>query len=43
MGLTREDVLSWLRQFKDPSSGDIIEAGVVRAHNVEDNDVCFVM
>ncbi len=43
MALTREDVLACLRQLKDPSGSDIIEAGVVRALNVEGGDIRFVM
>ncbi|MEM0950202.1 MAG: Mrp/NBP35 family ATP-binding protein [Pseudomonadota bacterium] len=43
MNLSREDVLACLRQFKDPSGSDIVEAGVVRALNVEDGAVRFVM
>ena len=34
MNLTRDDVLGCLRQLKDPSGSDIIEAWVVRALNV---------
>ena len=43
MSLTREDVLGCLRQLTDPSGSDIVEAGVVRALNVENDAVRFVM
>lgn len=43
MALTREDVLACLRGIKDPSGADLVEAGLVRALNVEDGAVRFVM
>ncbi|WP_299285603.1 Mrp/NBP35 family ATP-binding protein [uncultured Tateyamaria sp.] len=43
MALTREDVLVCLREVKAPSGVDLVEAGLVRALNVEDGAVRFVM
>ncbi len=43
MTLSREDVLAALREVKDPSGADIVEAGLVRALNVDDRAVRFVM
>ena len=43
MSITREDVLSCLKEIKDPSGGDIVEAGLVRALDVTDGAVRFVM
>ena len=43
MALTRDAVLACLRQVKAPSGVDLVEAGLVRALNVEDGAVRFVM
>ncbi len=43
MALTREDVLKCLKGIKAPSGTDLVEAGLVRALNVEDTAVRFVM
>ena len=43
MSISREDVLTRLREVADPSGTDIVEAGVVRALHVEDTSVRFVM
>ena len=43
MALTREDVLACLQGIKAPSGTDLVEAGLVRALNVEDTSVRFVM
>ncbi|WP_299725942.1 Mrp/NBP35 family ATP-binding protein [uncultured Tateyamaria sp.] len=43
MALSREDVLACLKNIKAPSGVDLVEAGLVRALNVEDNAVRFVM
>jgi ATP-binding protein involved in chromosome partitioning len=43
MSLTREDVLACLKEIKAPSGVDLVEAGLVRALNVDDTSVRFVM
>ena len=43
MSITREEVLACLKTVIDPSGTDIIEAGMVRALNVEAGAVRFVM
>ncbi|WP_299149379.1 Mrp/NBP35 family ATP-binding protein [uncultured Tateyamaria sp.] len=43
MALTREQVLACLKEVKAPSGVDLVEAGLVRALNVEDGAVRFVM
>ena len=43
MALTREQVLECLKGVKDPSGTDIVAAGLVRALNVDDGKVRFVM
>ena len=44
MAATRESVLEALKQITDPVSGsDIVAAGVVRALNVEGEEVRFVL
>ena len=43
MALSREDVLTCLKTVKAPSGVDIVEAGLVRALNIEDSAVRFVM
>lgn len=43
MALSREDVLACLKKIKAPSGVDLVEAGLVRALNVEDGAVRFVM
>ena len=43
MPLTREMVLATLKTINDPVSGDIHAAGVIRALNVENGSVRFVM
>ncbi|MDA8586009.1 Mrp/NBP35 family ATP-binding protein [Rhodobacteraceae bacterium] len=43
MALTRDDVLNCLKGIKAPSGSDLVEAGLVRALNVEDDAVRFVM
>jgi ATP-binding protein involved in chromosome partitioning len=43
MSLTREDVLACLKEIKAPSGVDLVEAGLVRALNVDDTNVRFVM
>ena len=43
MALTREQVLECLKGITDPSGTDIVAAGLVRALNVEDGNVRFVM
>lgn len=43
MSLTREAVLACLKEIKAPSGVDLVEAGLVRALNVDDNSVRFVM
>ena len=43
MSLTRESVLTCLKKIKAPSGADMVEAGLVRALNVEDGAVRFVM
>ena len=43
MSLTRDQVLTCLRQITDPSGTDIVEAGLVRALNVDAGTVRFVM
>ena len=44
MSASREDVLAVLKAIKDPfSDGDIVSAGIVRALNVEPDNVRFVM
>ncbi len=43
MALNREDVLACLKGVKAPDGKDLVEAGLVRALNVEDGAVRFVM
>ena len=43
MALSREDVLACLKQIKAPSGVDLVEAGLVRALNVDSGAVRFVM
>lgn len=43
MSISREDVLACLKKIKAPSGVDIVEAGLVRALNVDDGAVRFVM
>ena len=43
MTLTRDAVLACLKEIKAPSGVDLVEAGLVRALNVEDGAVRFVM
>ncbi|WP_390915457.1 P-loop NTPase [Pseudosulfitobacter sp. SM2401] len=43
MALSREEVLACLKTVKAPSGVDIVEAGLVRALNVDDAAVRFVM
>ncbi|PUB11518.1 Mrp/NBP35 family ATP-binding protein [Yoonia sediminilitoris] len=43
MSITREQVLDCLKEIKDPSGKDIVEAGLVRALNVDGDAVRFVM
>lgn len=43
MALSRDAVLAALKEIKDPSGSDMVEAGLVRALNVEDGAVRFVM
>ena len=43
MSLSREEILACLKGIKAPSGVDIVEAGLVRALNVEDGAVRFVM
>lgn len=43
MAITRDDVLACLKQINDPSGTDIVSAGLVRALNVDDGTVRFVM
>ncbi len=43
MSISREDVLNCLKGVKAPSGVDLVEAGLVRALNVEDGAVRFVM
>ncbi|MEP1768777.1 MAG: Mrp/NBP35 family ATP-binding protein [Sulfitobacter sp.] len=43
MTLSREEVLACLKEVKAPSGVDLVEAGLVRALNVEDGAVRFVM
>ena len=43
MSLSRDDVLACLKKIKAPSGVDMVEAGLVRALNVEDGSVRFVM
>ncbi|WP_370402168.1 P-loop NTPase [Sulfitobacter sp. JB4-11] len=43
MALSREEVLACLKEIKAPSGVDLVEAGLVRALNVEDGAVRFVM
>ncbi|NNE53097.1 MAG: Mrp/NBP35 family ATP-binding protein [Sulfitobacter sp.] len=43
MALTREQVLECLKGIDDPSGTDIVSAGLVRALNVEEGKVRFVM
>ncbi len=43
MSISREDVLACLKGVKAPSGVDLVEAGLVRALNVEDGAVRFVM
>ena len=43
MTLSRDDVLACLKTIKAPSGVDLVEAGLVRALNVEDTSVRFVM
>lgn len=43
MSVSREAVLACLKEIKAPSGVDLVEAGLVRALNVEDGAVRFVM
>jgi len=43
MALSREEVLACLKTVKAPSGVDLVEAGLVRALNVDDGAVRFVM
>ncbi|MGH1576278.1 P-loop NTPase [Planktotalea sp.] len=43
MTLSRDDVLACLKEIKAPSGVDLVEAGLVRALNVDDGKVRFVM
>ncbi|WP_299302365.1 Mrp/NBP35 family ATP-binding protein [uncultured Litoreibacter sp.] len=43
MALSREDVLACLKEVKAPSGVDLVEAGLVRALNVDADAVRFVM
>lgn len=43
MSVSREAVLACLKEVKAPSGVDLVEAGLVRALNVEDGAVRFVM
>ena len=43
MALSREDVLACLKAIKAPSGTDLVEAGLVRALNVDGDTVRFVM
>lgn len=44
MSITREAVLETLKTISDPVSGDdIVSAGIVRALNIEDSSVLFVL
>jgi len=44
MSVTREEVLETLKQVKDPTGdGDLVSAGLVRALNVEDGAIRFVI
>lgn len=43
MALSREEVLACLKGIKAPSGVDLVEAGLVRALNVDDGAVRFVM
>ena len=44
MSVTRDDILARLKTLKDPASGqDIVSAGIVRALNVENGSVRFVL
>ncbi|RLJ59924.1 ATP-binding protein involved in chromosome partitioning [Litoreibacter meonggei] len=43
MALSREDVLACLKAIKAPSGTDLVEAGLVRALNVDGDAVRFVM
>jgi len=43
MALSREEVLACLKTVKAPSGVDLVEAGLVRALNVDDSAVRFVM
>lgn len=43
MALSREEVLACLKKIAAPSGVDLVEAGLVRALNVEDDAVRFVM
>lgn len=43
MTITREDVLTCLKQVSDPSGTDIVSAGLVRALTVDNGGVRFVM
>jgi ATP-binding protein involved in chromosome partitioning len=43
MAISREDVLACLKAIQDPSGADIVEAGLVRALDVTDGAVRFVM
>ena len=43
MSVSRDEVLACLKGLKDPNGSDMVEAGLVRALNVEDGAVRFVM
>ncbi|WP_108813451.1 Mrp/NBP35 family ATP-binding protein [Loktanella sp. Alg231-35] len=43
MTVTRDQTLACLKEIKDPSGNDIVSAGLVRALNVEDGAIRFVM
>jgi len=43
VSITRENVLACLKEIMDPSGSDLVEAGLVRALDVSDGAVRFVM